>query len=100
MLPRGGLLLLEAQGDFFFFLVHVEDDHFDFLVKLDHVAGVVDAAPGHVGDVEQAIDAAQVDERAEVGDVLDGALAGLADGDFAKNFAWLRRAVLRAACGG
>jgi hypothetical protein len=34
---------------------------------------VVDPAPGHVGDVEQAVDAAQVDERAEVGDVLDRA---------------------------
>jgi hypothetical protein len=27
----------------------------------------------HVGDVQQAVDAAQVDERAEVGDVLDRA---------------------------
>ncbi len=31
---------------------------------------------------KQAVDAAQVDERAEVGDVLDGPLANLADGDF------------------
>ena len=27
----------------------------------------------HVGDVEQAVDAAEVDERAVLGDVLDGA---------------------------
>ena len=40
---------------------------------------VVDAAPAHVGDVQQAVDAAEVDERAEVGDVLDDALAELAD---------------------
>src|SRR5690606_26246209 len=33
----------------------------------------VDAAPGHVGDVQQAVDPAEVDERAEVGDVLDRA---------------------------
>ena len=31
---------------------------------------------------KQAVDAAQVDERAEVGDVLDGSLANLTDGDF------------------
>ena len=42
---------------------------------------MVDPAPAHVGDVQQAVDAAQVDEGAEVGDVLDGALADLADGD-------------------
>ena len=41
--------------------------------------GLVDAAPAHVGDVQQAVDAAQVDERAELGDVLDDALAELAD---------------------
>jgi hypothetical protein len=34
---------------------------------------VVEAAPRHVGDVQQAVDTAEVDERAEVGDVLDGA---------------------------
>jgi hypothetical protein len=39
--------------------------------------GMVDSAPGHVGDVQQTVDAAEVDERAEVGDVLDRALADL-----------------------
>jgi hypothetical protein len=45
---------------------------------LDHLARVVDAAPAHVGDVQQAVHAVEVDERAEVGDVLDRALADLA----------------------
>ena len=40
--------------------------------------GWFDAAPGHVGDVQQAVDAAQVDERAVVGDVLDEAVDDLA----------------------
>ena len=84
MFPRAGLLLLEAQGDLFFFLVDIEHHHLNLLIELHHVAGVVDAAPAHVRDVEQPIDAAQIDERAEVGDVLDGPLAGLADGDFAE----------------
>ncbi len=74
-------LLLEAQGDLLAILVDVEDHHLDLVVDLEHVAGMVDPAPAHVGDVEQAVDAAQVDERAEVGDVLDGPLADLADGD-------------------
>ena len=48
---------------------------------------VVDAAPAHVGDVQQAVDAAQVDERAEVGDVLDDALADLADFELVEQLA-------------
>jgi hypothetical protein len=35
---------------------------------------VLDATPRQVGDVQQAVDAAEVDERAVVGDVLDDAL--------------------------
>ena len=34
---------------------------------------MADAAPGDVGDVQQAVDAAQIDERAVIGDVLDHA---------------------------
>ena len=81
VLPRAGRLLLQAQRDLLAILVDVEDHHLDLVVDLEHVAGMVDPAPAHVGDVEQAVDAAEVDEGAEVGDVLDGPLADLADGD-------------------
>ena len=37
-----------------------------------------DAAPAHVRDVQQAVNAVQVNERAEIGDVLDRALADVA----------------------
>ena len=39
---------------------------------------VVDALPGDVGDVQQAVDAAQIHERAVIGDVLDHAVEDLA----------------------
>ena len=39
---------------------------------------MADAAPAHVGDVQQAVHTVEVDERAEIGDVLDGALADVA----------------------
>src|SRR6266851_73739 len=42
---------------------------------------MADAAPRHVRDVQQAVDAAQIDERAVVGDVLDDALEDLAFGE-------------------
>src|SRR5258706_5064434 len=42
---------------------------------------MADAAPRHVRDVQQAVDAAQIDERAVVGDVLDHALEHFALGE-------------------
>jgi hypothetical protein len=52
--------------------------HLHLLVDLHHLARVADPAPRHVGDVEQAVDAAEIDERAEVGDIFHDATAHLA----------------------
>ena len=43
-----------------------------------HLGGMVDVAPGKLGDVDQAVDAVEVDEGAEVDDVGDLALDDLA----------------------
>ena len=40
---------------------------------------MIDPAPAHVGDMQQAVEAIEVDERAEVREVLDHAGANLAD---------------------
>jgi hypothetical protein len=42
---------------------------------------MVEAAPGHVRDVEQTVHAVEIDERTEVGDVLDDADDLVAGGD-------------------
>ena len=42
---------------------------------------MVDAPPGDVGDMQEAVDAAEVDERAVVGEVLDRAVDHLAFGE-------------------
>ncbi len=39
-----------------------------------HLGRVIDAPPGDVGHVQQAVDAAEVDEGAVIGDVLDDAV--------------------------
>ena len=44
----------------------------------EHLGRMVDAAPGDVGDMQQAVDAAEIDERAVIGDVLDHAVDHLA----------------------
>ena len=77
ILPRMGLKLLHAEGDTFLLVVEVENHDFDFLTKLEHFGRVVDALVAHVGDVEEAVYAAQVNECTEVGDVLDDTLADL-----------------------
>src|SRR5687768_15951197 len=61
-------------------LVVLEHHHVDLVVDLEQLARMTDAAPRHIGDVQQAVDAAEIDERAVVGDVLDHAAQHLAFG--------------------
>src|SRR3954452_14939581 len=75
-----GVLLrrLERQGDPLAVEVDVEDLDRDLLAHLDDLARVVDVLPGQLGDVDQTVDPAEVDERAEVDDRRDLAGANLA----------------------
>ena len=79
--PGAGGLLLETQRDPLAIEVDAQDLDLELLAHLDHLRGVLNAAPGHVGDVEQTVDTAEVHEHAEVGDVLDGTHADLTLGD-------------------
>jgi hypothetical protein len=80
--PGVGHLLLQAEADAFLFLVDVEDNYVDVLANLEDFGRMTDAAPAHIGDMEQTVDAVEVDERTEIGDVLDRALADIARGHF------------------
>src|SRR5579862_6415158 len=71
VLPRIGPELLQPQADARALAVELEDAHLDLVPDLDDLGRMLDALPRHVGDVQQAVDAAQVDERAVVGEVLD-----------------------------
>ena len=64
--PRilGGLL--ETEGDTLAVEVDVENLNLDLLADLDDLGGMVDMVPGELGDVDQAVDATEVDECAEV----------------------------------
>src|SRR3569623_2937339 len=77
--PGTGRLLLEAQRNLFLLAIDMQDLHFDFLIDRHQLRRMADAAPAHVGNVEQTVDTAQIDEGAELGNVLDRALAELAD---------------------
>jgi hypothetical protein len=65
--------LLEAERNALFLAIHVEDDDIDGLADVKQLGRMVDAAPRHVGDVEQSVHTGEIDEGTEVGEVLDGA---------------------------
>src|SRR5882672_9854770 len=79
VLPGVRLQLFQAEADALALPVDVEDLDLDLLSDVHHLGRVRHAAVAHIGDVEQAIHAPEVDEGAEVGDVLDDALPHLAD---------------------
>ena len=70
--------LLDAERHALAFAVELQDPHVDLVADLDDFGRMLDALPCHVGDVQQAVDAAEVDERAVVGQVLDHALDDIA----------------------
>ncbi len=79
--PRIGHQLLVAERHAFGRLVVLQNNDIDLIVDLEEFRRVTDAAPRHVRDVQQTVDAAEVDERAVVGDVLDHAAEDLALGE-------------------
>ncbi len=75
-------------------LVDADDLHLDRLTDVEDFGRVVDAAPGHVGDVQQAVNAAEINERTVVGDVLDYAVDHLAFFEVLHDFRTLLGAAL------
>src|SRR5262245_31949177 len=77
-LPRIGFELLDAEADALGFRIDADDLHLHRVADIHDLARMIDAPPRHVGDVKQAVDAAEVDEGAVIGDVLDHAVDDLA----------------------
>ena len=72
--------LLETQGNALPLAIDVEHLDLDLFADRQHLGRMVHVAPGQLGDVDEPVDALQVDERAEVDDVGDHAfdhVAGL-----------------------
>src|SRR2546425_11161701 len=79
ILPGVRLELLQTEADALALPIDVEHLHLDLLADVHGLGGMRDTAIAHVGDVQQAVHAAQVDEGPEVGDVLHDPGAHLAD---------------------
>lgn len=74
-----GLGLLQTQRDALALAVERQDEHVHLVAGLDDLRGVLDAAPGQVRDVDQAVHAADVHKGAKVGQAANDAVHGLAD---------------------
>jgi hypothetical protein len=85
-IPRIGLSCFMPRLMRWVSLLNLDDLHLDGLADRQGFRRMVDAAPGDVGDVQQAVDAAQIHERAVFGDVLDHAVDDLAFGQVADDF--------------
>ena len=76
--PRMRLQLLHAERNAPLGGIHLEHLDLDLLAHRQHVGGLVDAAPGNVGDVQQRVHAADIHESAVIGQAADRAVHGLA----------------------
>ena len=64
---------LDGEADSVAFFVHVQDHDLDDITDLEGLAGVVQAARGDLGDVDQAVLVdADIHEGTEIDDVADG----------------------------
>ena len=72
--PRIFAQLLQAQGYAVTLAIELQDLNIDFVAHIHDFARMLDALPGHISDVQQAVNTAQIYERAVVGQVLDDTL--------------------------
>src|SRR5436190_6891380 len=77
-LPRIVQQLLHAERDAVGLVVDLDDLDLHGLADGEHLGRVIDPPPGDIGDVQEAVDAAEINERTVIGDVLDHAVDHLA----------------------
>src|SRR6202171_4557374 len=73
-LPRIVQQLLHAERDTVGLMGDCDDLDLDGLADGEHLGRVIDPPPGDIGHMQQAVDAAEINERTVIGDVLDHAV--------------------------
>ena len=69
--------LLQTEGNALLLVVEVEDYDIDLLVELYYLVGIIYAAPRQVGDVDESVNTAQVNEYTVRSDVLNDTFENL-----------------------
>jgi hypothetical protein len=92
--PRIGSQLLQAERYPLPLLVEIEYLDFQLVPDRDDLGRMAYPSPGEVGEVQQAVDAAEIDESAEIGNVLDDTLTLLTDFQLREQLLFLFLALL------
>src|SRR6266568_2607297 len=69
--PRIRRELLESQRDSLLVAIKLEYLHLNLVADIHQIAGMSEPAPGHVCNVQQTVNAAEVDECSVFGEILD-----------------------------
>ena len=80
------LELLQAESDTLLLIVKVKDNNVKFLVELYYLARIVDTTPRKVCNMNQAVNATEVDEHTIRSDVLDSTFKYLTFFKLSNNF--------------
>ena len=74
--PR--ILIRELQGKSNLLALDILHENSQLLANLEDLLRILDSAPAHLADMEKTVSTAEIDERAEVGDILHRALDNIA----------------------
>src|SRR3982751_1468883 len=72
--PWIGQALFVAERDLVVFPVELEHLYLNVISLLKHLRGVMQTSPRHIGDMQQAVNAANINERTVFGQVFDSSL--------------------------
>ena len=87
IVPRIGFELFHAQADTLGFRIDLDYLHPHGLADGQHFGRMVDAPPCNVGDMQQAVNTAQIDKGTVIGDVFHHAFNGLSFDEVLHNLA-------------
>ena len=94
VLPRVWLELFESKRNALAIPIDIQDLHLDLLADLTHLGWMAHAPPGHVRDMEKPVHSAEIDEGAEVGNVLNDSGSHLGDRELFLQLVALPRSLL------
>ncbi len=85
-IPRMRSELLQTESDALLLVIEVEDNDIDLLVEGNNLVRIAYAAPRKVGDVDESVNTAEVNEYTVRSDVLDGTFENLTLFELADDF--------------
>ena len=74
------------EADFLVLGIDLVDLDANFLADFEHVSRMLDPIPTNLADMQQTIDAANIDERPEIADAAHHALMNLPEGQLGQHF--------------